>query len=107
MQVPGLFLLFSSEHSPLDEKVKLGPLINKNAVNKVNELVNDATLKGAKIVKSGRIKEMFYPLTILDKVTGKMKIAWEETFGPVMTIIRVKNLFITIAWVSLIYAAYI
>lgn len=77
--------------NPFDENVKIGPLINENAMTKVKELVDDAVKKGAKRVFSGKGAGLFYPVTVLDNVTENMRIAWEETLGPVMTIIRVKE----------------
>jgi acyl-CoA reductase-like NAD-dependent aldehyde dehydrogenase len=77
---------------PHDEDVKIGPLINQKAVDKVDLLVKDAKKKGAKVLLGGKkAYGFFYEPTVLDKVTPKMKIAWEETFGPVVTIIPVKD----------------
>lgn len=77
---------------PADEKTMIGPLINENAMNKVVELVSDAKKKGAKLLAGGKCSGLYYEPTVLDKVTTKMRIAWEETFGPVVTIIRVKDM---------------
>ncbi len=78
--------------NPKDSDTLIGPMINETAVKKVDELVEDARKKGAKVLLGGnKGKGLFYQPTILDKVTTKMRIAWEETFGPVVTIIRVKN----------------
>ncbi len=76
---------------PRKKKTMIGPLISKSAVEKVDKLVQDAIRWGAKLLKGGRYEDLFYEPTVLDNVTPKMKIAWEETFGPVVTIIRVKN----------------
>ncbi len=78
--------------NPMDEKTKIGPMINENAVKKVEELVEDAKNKGAKLILGGKRKGLYYTPTVLDRVTTKMRIAWEETFGPVVTIIRVKDM---------------
>lgn len=73
-------------------KTMIGPLINRGALDKVESLVKDAKSKGAKVLLGGkRLKGLYYAPTVLDTVTTKMKIAWEETFGPVVTVIRVKN----------------
>jgi len=77
--------------NPNNSKTLIGPLINQKAVSKVDELVNDAIKKGAKKIIGGTINGLFYPVTVLDKVTKNMKIYYEEIFGPVMPIIRVKN----------------
>ncbi|MBN2517694.1 MAG: aldehyde dehydrogenase family protein [Candidatus Altiarchaeota archaeon] len=77
---------------PREESVQIGPIINERAVQKIDELVQDAVAKGAKLLAGGnRLQGQYYPPTVLDKVTPNMRIAWEETFGPVVTIIRVKD----------------
>ena len=77
---------------PRDKETVLGPLINERAANRVEELVNDAVAKGAKLLCGGKKHDLgYYEPTVLDNVTNDMRIAWEETFGPVVTIIRVKN----------------
>jgi len=76
---------------PKDRKTLIGPLINERAVQKVDGLVKDAISKGAKLLTGGKRKGLFYEPTVLDRVTLEMDIAWQETFGPVVTIIRVKD----------------
>jgi acyl-CoA reductase-like NAD-dependent aldehyde dehydrogenase len=76
---------------PRDRKTKVGPLINQGAVEKVEVLVNDAVEKGAKLLLGGKKKDLYYYPTVLDNVNQSMRIAWEETFGPVATVIRVKD----------------
>ncbi|RLG15212.1 MAG: NADP-dependent glyceraldehyde-3-phosphate dehydrogenase [Candidatus Nanohalarchaeota archaeon] len=77
---------------PRNTDTSIGPLINKRALDKVDELVLDAVSKGAKVLAGGRRGEgLFYEPTILDHVTTDMRIAWEETFGPVVTIIHVAD----------------
>lgn len=77
---------------PKNPETTIGPLINKRALEKVDELVQDAKSKGAKVLSGGkRGSGLFYEPTILDYVTKDMRIAWEETFGPVVTIIRVSD----------------
>ncbi len=77
---------------PADPEVKIGPLINQKAVDKVHSLVKDAKRKGAKLLMGGRKgKGLYYEPTVLDNVTVKMRIAWEETFGPVATVMPVAD----------------
>lgn len=76
---------------PRKKGTMIGPLISEDAVRKVEELVEDAVRSGAKILTGGKRNGLFYEPTVLDNVTTKMRIAWEETFGPVATIIRVKD----------------
>ncbi len=69
-----------------DEGVNQGPLIDLNAVQKVEQQIQDALGKGAHLGSGGkRVGEtgFFFEPTILLDVTTEMQIAYEETFGPV------------------------
>ncbi len=71
-----------------------GPLIDMKAVEKVEDHVKDAVDKGARIVAGGQRHEFggtFYEPTILADVTQDMKVAREETFGPVAPLFRFKD----------------
>ena len=79
----------------LDENTEVGPLVNKNAVDKVMEQIEDAKKKGAKILCGGNPltgeaykKGTFFSPTVLLDVNDDMKITYEETFGPVAPLIR-------------------
>ena len=76
---------------PLSEKTDVGPLINPRAVEKVDGLVKDAVEKGAKLLMGGKKRKNYYWPTVLDHVPLDARIAWEETFGPVIPVIRVGN----------------
>jgi succinate-semialdehyde dehydrogenase/glutarate-semialdehyde dehydrogenase len=69
----------------------IGPLINADAVKKVESLVGDAVAKGAKVVVGGKpaaAGPLFFEPSVLTGVTTKMTIAHEEIFGPVASLIR-------------------
>jgi len=69
--------------------VNQGPLIDDQAIAKVESHVADAVSKGARVVVGGtRIGERFYTPTVLADVTVEMKCAKEETFGPVAPVFR-------------------
>ena len=71
-----------------------GPLINPAAVDKVEEHVNDARSKGARLVIGGRRHDLggnFYEPTVLADVTADMLIYREETFGPVAPLFRFED----------------
>ena len=73
------------------EAVDVVPLINDKAVEHVMELIEDAKNKGAELLVGGqRENRLIYP-TLFDKITLDMDLAWEEPFGPVLPIIRVKD----------------
>ncbi|KAH3661805.1 hypothetical protein OGAPHI_005983 [Ogataea philodendri] len=79
----------------LDPTVTHGPLIHGRAISKVEQLVEDATSKGATVVRGGQRRNdlgaLFYELTLLSDVTPKMEIFHTEAFGPVAPIIRFKS----------------
>jgi len=77
--------------SGFEEGITIGPLINTAAVDKVEELVNDAVEHGARAIIGGErdtASKNFYMPTVLVDVTRKMKIHDEEIFGPVATLFR-------------------
>lgn len=78
--------------NPLEiDDVNIVPLINGKAADFVVELIEEAKEKGAKLLVGGnREGNLVYP-TLFDYVTTDMRLAWEEPFGPVLPIIRVKD----------------
>jgi len=78
----------------LKGETQQGPLINRAAVEKVENHINDAVAQGAKIVCGGKRHALggtFFEPTILADVTAAMRIAREETFGPVAPLFRFKT----------------
>jgi len=74
-----------------DAGVMQGPLINEAALEKVEAHVADAVEKGAKVLTGGKrhaLGRTFYEPTILTDVTSDMRLASEETFGPVAGLFR-------------------
>jgi acyl-CoA reductase-like NAD-dependent aldehyde dehydrogenase len=69
--------------------VVLGSLISLDAAKKMDELIADATAKGAKLVAGGKRSGTVVEATLLDHVTPEMRVYAEESFGPVKPIIRV------------------
>ena len=76
---------------PRNSDVKLGPLINRGAVERVHSLVTDAVSKGAELLTGGKHEGNSYYPTVLDRVPDTADVMWEETFGPVIPIRRVKD----------------
>lgn len=75
----------------IEEGVTIGPLIEPAAIAKVEEHVADALEKGAKLLLGGKRHargELFFEPTILTDVTSQMRVAREETFGPVAPLFR-------------------
>ena len=77
-----------------EEGVSIGPLIDDNAIAKVEEHVGDAVEHGAKVLIGGQRHALggsFYEPTVLTGVTTAMRVATEETFGPVAPLFRFEN----------------
>lgn len=73
------------------EGVTQGPLINEDAVKKVESHVKDAVLHGGRIVSGGKrhaLGHSFFEPTIIADATPAMKVAREETFGPLAPVFR-------------------
>jgi succinate-semialdehyde dehydrogenase/glutarate-semialdehyde dehydrogenase len=71
--------------------VNIGPMISGSAIDKVEELLNDAKSKGASVIEGGARHErggLFYQPTIVSGVTADMAFATEEIFGPVAPIFK-------------------
>ncbi|HET9147316.1 MAG TPA: NAD-dependent succinate-semialdehyde dehydrogenase [Acetobacteraceae bacterium] len=78
----------------MDEGVTQGPLINQDAVTKVEEHIEDALKHGAKLVTGGRRHALggnFFEPTVLADVPHDALIFHEETFGPVAPLFRFKS----------------
>jgi succinate-semialdehyde dehydrogenase/glutarate-semialdehyde dehydrogenase len=74
--------------------VTTGPLINADAVAKVEEHIADALAKGAKVLTGGKrhaLGGLFFEPTVLANVTPSMQVTREETFGPVAPLFRFKD----------------
>lgn len=78
--------------NPLEsDDVTMGPVISAKAAERIDGMVKDAVAKGAKLLSGGKHKEAYYEPTLLVDVPMSAEIANEETFGPVITVIKVKD----------------
>jgi succinate-semialdehyde dehydrogenase/glutarate-semialdehyde dehydrogenase len=78
----------------VDEGVTQGPLIDEAAIAKVEQLVEDAISKGARVVAGGKRHDLgraWFEPTILCDVNIEMAVAKEEIFGPVAPLFRFKT----------------
>jgi succinate-semialdehyde dehydrogenase/glutarate-semialdehyde dehydrogenase len=78
----------------MEPGVVQGPLIEKAAVEKVEEHIADAVAKGAKVLTGGKRHALggtFFEPTVLANVNTTMKVTKEETFGPVAPLFRFKD----------------
>lgn len=75
----------------LKGETQQGPLIDLKAVEKIEEHINDAVAKGARVLCGGKRHELgrsFFQPTVLADATGNMAVAREETFGPLAPLFR-------------------
>lgn len=75
----------------VDEGVTQGPLIDRSAIEKMQEHIDDAVSKGAAVLSGGKpvgTDTLFFEPTILTNVTSDMKVAREETFGPLAPLFK-------------------
>ncbi|WP_404933165.1 NAD-dependent succinate-semialdehyde dehydrogenase [Nitratireductor sp. L15S-10] len=77
--------------SGLEEGTQQGPLIDEKAIEKVEELIADATSKGAKVTAGGARHPLggsFFQPTVISNATPDMRFMQEEIFGPVAPVFR-------------------
>ena len=75
----------------LDDGTQQGPLIDAKAVEKVEELIADATAKGGTVVTGGKRHDLggsFFEPTVISGATAAMRVMKEEIFGPVAPVFR-------------------
>ena len=66
----------------------LGSIVSREAAERMNSVVKDAIAKGAKLLAGGRTSGTIMEATVLDHVNSSMRIYGEETFGPVVCVVR-------------------
>ncbi|MFU2221417.1 NADP-dependent glyceraldehyde-3-phosphate dehydrogenase [Streptococcus pluranimalium] len=74
-----------------EDDADITPLIDSGAADFVEGLINDAVEKGAEVKTEIKREGNLICPVLFDKVTTDMKLAWEEPFGPVLPVIRVKS----------------
>ena len=76
---------------PADPNTFIGPVISDKQIQKIDGHVKDAVAKGAQLLTGGTYEGRIYQPTVLANITPDMKIYYEETFGPVASIIPVND----------------
>ncbi|HEY7641340.1 MAG TPA: aldehyde dehydrogenase [Steroidobacteraceae bacterium] len=76
---------------PRSGQVVLGSLIGPEVAQRLQELIADAASKGATVTVRGTAKGTVMTATVLDRVTRDMRIYSEESFGPVVCVVRVAD----------------
>ena len=80
--------------SGFDSRVKMGPLINQFAINKMEKLILDAQNEGAELLVGGKQvdgKGYYFEPTVLDKVAPSMNVFKQEIFGPIVAVTQFKT----------------
>lgn len=73
------------------DAVILGSLVDHDAVTRIQHLISSAMARGAELALRGQVSGSVMGATVLDRVTPRMEIYSEESFGPVVCVIRVKD----------------
>ncbi|TKT77442.1 aldehyde dehydrogenase [Aquamicrobium sp. LC103] len=76
---------------PTEAGTILGSVVNVEAVRRIAELVEDAKSKGATVAAGGDADETVMQATVIDRVTSAMRVYSEESFGPIVSVIRVSG----------------
>jgi acyl-CoA reductase-like NAD-dependent aldehyde dehydrogenase len=80
---------------PTSAAVEIGPLVNDAAVTQITAQFDDAISRGATIAvraqMPGESASGFFPPTVLTGITDEMKVMQEETFGPLLPVIKVRD----------------
>ena len=76
---------------PREGITPLGAVVDRKTVDHVNALIDDATAKGATVIAGGKADSVLMPATIVDGVTDAMHIYRDESFGPVVAMIRARD----------------
>ena len=76
---------------PREGKAPLGAVVYRKAVTHVNALIEDARAHGARILAGGPAIGVLMPATVVDGVTAEMKLYRDESFGPVVAVIRARD----------------
>ncbi len=76
---------------PREGNTPLGAVVDQKTVLHVNSLIEDATAKGAKVIAGGKGDSVVMPATVVDGVTAEMNLYRDESFGPVVAMIRARD----------------
>ncbi|MFM5925204.1 MAG: aldehyde dehydrogenase [Novosphingobium sp.] len=76
---------------PREGNTPLGAVVDAKTVTHVNALIDDAAAKGAKVIAGGKGTSVVMPATVVDGVTDAMDLYRDESFGPVVALIRARD----------------
>lgn len=76
---------------PREGTTPLGAVVDQKTVSHVNALIEDAAAKGAQVIAGGKGDSVLMPATVVDGVTAAMNLYRDESFGPVVAMIRARD----------------
>jgi acyl-CoA reductase-like NAD-dependent aldehyde dehydrogenase len=76
---------------PREGTTPLGAVVDRKTVDHVNALIDDAQMKGAAVIAGGRGDSVLLPATVVDGVTPAMNLCRDESFGPIVAVIRARD----------------
>ena len=76
---------------PRQGNTPLGAVVDRRTVDHVNSLIDDAVAGGARVLAGGKAESVVMPATVVDGVMPAMRLYREESFGPIVAIIRAKD----------------
>ncbi len=76
---------------PREGTTPLGAVVDQKTVIHVNALIDDALAKGAQAIAGGKADSVLMPATVIDRVTDAMNLYRDESFGPIVAMIRAKD----------------
>lgn len=76
---------------PREGTTPLGAVVDRRTVDHVNALIDDAVAKGATVVAGGKADSVLMPATVVAGVTAAMNLYRDESFGPVVAVIRARD----------------
>jgi len=76
---------------PREGKTPLGAVVDQRTVDCVQGLIDDALANGAELLVGGKGEGVLMPANVVDKVTPSMRLFRDESFGPVVGIVRARD----------------
>jgi acyl-CoA reductase-like NAD-dependent aldehyde dehydrogenase len=76
---------------PREGTTPLGAVVDHKTVAHVNALIDDAASKGAQVIAGGKSDTVLMPATVVDGVTSAMNLYRDESFGPIVAMIRARD----------------
>jgi len=76
---------------PKDPQTQIGCVINKTTLERAQKLIDDAVTKGAKVLCGGKAEGASYHPTVLYGMTPQMTVYYEESFGPLVSVVVAQN----------------